>query len=41
VWQSSNPPYRNLPRATTYKGEVSYVKSWYSARYKWMNGRLD
>ena len=40
LWQSSNPPYRNLPRAKTYSGEVSFVKSWYTARYKWMNSKL-
>ena len=41
VWQSSNPPYRNRPRARTYDGEVTFVKNWYKARYQWMNARLD
>ena len=40
VWQSSNPSYRNLPRAKTYGGEVAFVRKWYEERYKWMNDRL-
>jgi hypothetical protein len=27
--------------AKTYAGEISYLKRWYTARYRWMNGKLD
>jgi hypothetical protein len=39
-WQSTQPAARFLPRAKTYSGEVKYLKNWYKARYKWMNGKL-
>jgi CotH kinase protein len=41
LWQDSQPPERYLPRAKSYNGEVSFLKKWYQARYKWMNGKLD
>ena len=40
-WQSTQPHDRFLPRAKTYNGEVRYLKNWYKARYRWMNGKLD
>jgi hypothetical protein len=41
MWQSSQPEERYLPRAKTYAGEIAYLKSWYRARYRWMDDRLD
>lgn len=41
LWQSSQPLERYLPRAKSYAGEVRFLKKWYQARYKWMNGKLD
>jgi hypothetical protein len=41
MWQSSQPEIRYRPRAKTYNGEIAYLKTWYTARYRWMNGKLD
>ena len=41
LWQSSQPDIRYLPRAKTYAGEIAYLKKWYQARYRWMDGKLD
>jgi hypothetical protein len=40
MWQSSQPDIRYLPRAKTYAGEIAYLKKWYQARYRWMDGKL-
>lgn len=40
-WQSTQPVDRFRPRAKTYSGEVTYLKNWYKARFKWMDGKLD
>ncbi len=40
MWQSSQPEVRYLPRAKTYSGEVAFLKSWYQARYRWMDDQL-
>lgn len=41
LWQGSQPLERYKPRAKSYAGEVSFLKKWYQARYKWMNSKLD
>jgi CotH protein len=41
LWQKSQPVGRYLPRAKSYDGEITYLKKWYTGRYKWMDGKLD
>ena len=41
LWQSYNPLGRYGPRASSYDGEISFVRTWYRTRYGWMNGQLE
>lgn len=41
MWQKSQPSGRYKPRASSYDGEIAFVKKWYKDRYSWMNGELD
>lgn len=41
LWQSYKPLGRYGQRSSSYSGELNYLRTWYRARYSWMNGKLE